>query len=674
MVTRRMRFELWLATTAMALVVTGLSLPVQSAPLTEEEISAAVPMPEPANLPPPTISDIAPVTPAESPAPARPRQAGQPAAAGDSAQPSAAPAAAAPETTTPAAAAPAAATPETTTPAAAAPPVATPDTATPAVAAPPAVAPADAPVLTMDQRIAEKIRDIFGSRIDRIIDRKAKAAVETFYEARNYSPIWIDDGAEGARAKAAATYLAGVSADGLEPSDYPIPSFASADLSALAEAELKFTATVLTFARHAQIGRVHFSRVSADIYYDLVAPEPGAVLTKLSEANDVAAALDSFNPPHAGYKALKAKLAELRGRNGESGRIHISFGKTLKPGMEDPRVALLRERLGIAGNNADTTYDSALSEAVKLFQRRHDLAPTGVLNSATVDAFNGPRHDREADIIIANMERWRWLPRDLGRAYVMVNIPDYTLKVVDHGATVWTTKIVAGQPGEKATPLLSETMKYITVNPTWNVPPSIINNEYLPALAQDPTVLDRMGLRLERNRDGSVHIYQPPGDGNALGRLRFNFPNKFLVYQHDTPDKYLFAKEKRAFSHGCMRVQFPDRYAEVLLGIANPKDGYTVEKIHRMYGAGERDIHLATPIPVHLTYQTAFVDDAGHLAIREDVYGRDAKLIAALKGEDRRVADVPIERREASVSTKRQARAPAPVASPAPFFFGGLFR
>jgi L,D-transpeptidase YcbB len=675
MVTRRMRFELWLATTAMALVVTGLSLPVQSAPLTEEEISAAVPMPEPANLPPPTISDVAPVTPAESAAPARPRQAGQPAAAGDPAQPSAAPAAATPETTTPAAAAPGGATPETTTPAAAAPGSATPETATPAVAAPPAVAPAaDAPVLTIDQRVAEKIRDIFGSRIDRIIDRKAKAAVEAFYEARNYSPIWIDDGAEGARAKAAASYLAGVSADGLEPSDYPIPSFASADMSALAEAELKFTATVLTFARHAQIGRVHYSRVSTDIYYDLVAPEPGAVLTKLSEAKDVAAALDSFNPPHAGYKALKAKLAELRGRNGESGRIRIAFGKTLKPGMEDPRVALLRERLGIAGDNADTTYDSALSEAVKVFQRRHDLAPTGLLNSATVDALNGPRHDREADIIIANMERWRWLPRDLGRAYVMVNIPDYTLKVVDHGATVWTTKIVAGQPGEKATPLLSETMKYITVNPTWNVPPSIINNEYLPALAQDPTVLDRMGLRLERNRDGSVHIYQPPGDGNALGRLRFNFPNKFLVYQHDTPDKYLFAKEKRAFSHGCMRVQFPDRYAEVLLGIANPKDGYTVEKIHRMYGAGERDIHLTTPIPVHLTYQTAFVDDAGHLAIREDVYGRDAKLIAALKGEDRRVADVPIERREASVSTKRQARAPVPVASPAPFFFGGLFR
>jgi len=146
-----------------------------------------------------------------------------------------------------------------------------------------------------------------------------------------------------------------------------------------------------------------------------------------------------------------------------------------------------------------------------------------------------------------------------------------------------------------------------------------------------------------------------------------------LVYQHDTPDKNLFARDKRAFSHGCMRVQFPDKYAEVLLGIANPKDGYTVDKIRRMYGAGERDIHLTTPIPVHLTYQTAFVDDSGRLVMRDDVYGRDAKLLAALRGEDKRVADVPVYRREASVSTKRQPR-PAPIASPVQSFFGGLFR
>jgi L,D-transpeptidase YcbB len=667
---RRIRFELWLATTAFVAAAAGLSPPVQAAPLTEDQISAAVPMPEPADLPPPGLSDIAPQPTAETPA-ASPRTAApdvEKPAARDVVTPSAQPAAVPAQTGAPADA------PDPARPAAAEPAPQAPAVATP-VAAPPAAAPAETPALTLDQRVAEKMREMFGGRIDRIIDRKARSAVEAFYTARNFVPIWIEGGAESRRAKAAAAYLAGVAANGLDPADYPVPGFANPDAGALAEAELKFTAVILTYARHAQIGRVHYSRVSADIYYDLVPPEPGAVLAKLADASDVAAVLDNFNPPHAGYKALKAKLAELRGRSGD--RARIGAGRSLKQGMDDPRVPMLRERLGVAGDRADTTYDKDLSEAVRAFQRQHDLNATGILTPSTVDALNGgPRRDHDADLIIANMERWRWLPHDLGAAYVMVNIPDYTLKVVDHGATVWTTKIVAGKPGDKATPLLSETMKYITVNPTWNVPPSIINNEYLPALAQDPTVLDRMGLRVEYNRDGSVHIYQPPGDGNALGRIRFNFPNKFLVYQHDTPDKHLFAQARRAFSHGCMRVQFPDKYAEVLLGISNPKDGYTVDRIHHMYGTGERDIHLTTPIPVHITYQTAFVDDAGHLAVREDVYGRDARLLSALRGDERRIADAPVEHREASLSVRRPvSHAPGPVsAPPVTSFFSGLFR
>jgi L,D-transpeptidase YcbB len=164
------------------------------------------------------------------------------------------------------------------------------------------------------------------------------------------------------------------------------------------------------------------------------------------------------------------------------------------------------------------------------------------------------------------------------------------------------------------------------------VPPSIVYGEYLPALQQDPTVLQRMGLRLERNSDGSVHISQPPGEGNALGRIRFNFPNKFLVYQHDTPDKYLFAKDERAYSHGCMRIQNPDQYAAVLLGITEPNEHYTAEKIRGMYGHSEIDLKFPTPIPVNITYQTAFVDDAGKLQIRKDVYGRDASMLSLLHG------------------------------------------
>ena len=501
---------------------------------------------------------------------------------------------------------------------------------------------------------------------DRIIEHKSKAAVDAFYAARNYAPLWIDHGKVADRAKAVATFLAHVDADGLDPTDYALPEIKpDADATALAEAELKYTQTVLTYARHAQIGRVHYSRISSEISFNLVAPEPADVLGEaVGDAKDVAAALERFEPQQAGYKALKAKLAEIRGNKNTPAVARIPLGPVLKLNkvpMKDPRVPLVRERLGIAGDAEDTTYDKVLAEAVKKFQENHHLAASGQLTTATVEAINGPKHDRDVDIITANMERWRWLPRDLGGAYVMVNIPNYTLRVVKDGALVWETKIVSGAPGNKATPLLSETMKYITVNPTWNVPPSIINNEYLPALQQDPTVLERMGLKIEHNRDGTVRIYQPPGAANALGRIRFNFPNKFLVYQHDTPDKYLFSRAVRDYSHGCMRVQNPDKYAEVLLSISNPGEGYTAERINRMYGTGEIDIHMKTPIPVHITYQTAFVDDEGKLQIRDDIYGRDAKYLAIMKGEEHKVAEVAIETHNPTVA--RPARMPANMAS-----------
>jgi murein L,D-transpeptidase YcbB/YkuD len=307
-----------------------------------------------------------------------------------------------------------------------------------------------------------------------------------------------------------------------------------------------------------------------------------------------------------------------------------------------------------------------------------------MLDDRTVRAINSPKRDRHIDTLIVNMERWRWLPRQLGapslgNAYVILNIPDFTLKVMQHGAQVWATRVVTGKPGQHATPLLTETMKFITVNPTWNVPPSIIYNEYLPALQQDPTVLQRMGLRLERNRDGSIHISQPPGEANALGRIRFNFPNKFLVYQHDTPDKHLFAKEERAFSHGCMRVQNPDQYAATLLNITLPNERYTPEKIRGMYGHSEIDIKFPTPIPVNITYQTAFVDDAGKLQLRKDVYGRDAAMQAILRGAKGKDLENVMARSQPGYSRPAGSSLPSNVAfnsdygSSGPSFFDRLF-
>jgi L,D-transpeptidase YcbB len=621
------------AALALAFALAG---PATAAPdANSAAIEALVPVPEPADVPPPSLVDVGgPATAAVTP------QAGA---------------------SEPAAAAPAARAPTTDG-------IPLPE---PANVPPPGPKDVAAAPASPDAPVAEKLRELFAGKVDRIIDRKTeRKPIEGFYAAREFAPLWIENGAANARAKAVIGRLQQADAEGLDPSDYRTPDFAAAaNPEALADAELKLTMAVLTYARHAQIGRVHYSRVSADIVYNLVPPEPAEVLAKMASAKDAGEALESYNPPHEAYRLLREKLAEVRGRTGDSGPARIATGPMLKVGMQDARVPLLRQRLSVAAAGDDTTYDKTLAEAVKKFQRAHDLSHSGNLNSATIDALNGPRRDRDADVIIANMERWRWLPRDLGKAYVMVNIPEYTLRVFNHDSLLWRTKVVVGKPS-MPTPLLSETMKFITVNPTWNVPPSIIQNEYLPALAQDPTALERIGLKVEHNRDGTVHIYQPPGDRNALGRIRFNFPNKFLVYQHDTPDKHLFANEKRAFSHGCMRVQDPLKYGEVLLSIALPKEGYTQERLHRMFGSNEQNINFPTPIPVHLTYQTAYVDDAGKLVIREDIYGRDARVMAQLRGEERRFADVAVERHE---GTRRQA-VRMPQRPDSGFNFFGLFR
>src|SRR5205085_2842989 len=502
-------------------------------------------------------------------------------------------------------------------------------------------------VAPADQPVADKLKEMLGGKSVRYFDRKTeRGAVEKFYGAREFAPLWTQAGSLTESGKGVIARLKDAASDGLNAADYPVPDFAAATTpDALAEADLKLTASMLDYARQAQSGRMHWSQVSADIQYPEHPTDPAEVLANISTARDASAALDGYNPPHKLYKELKAKLAELRGQ-GDGPMIHIAEGPALaynaatkklgEVAPEDPRVPQLRAKLGIAEHPDSTHYDAKVAAAVRKFQESVDLKPTGVLDDRTVKAINSPKRDRHIDTVIVNMERWRWLPRQLGaaslgNAYVILNIPDFTLKVMQSDAQVWTTRVVTGKPGNHATPLLTETMKFITVNPTWNVPPSIIYNEYLPALQQDPTVLQRMGLKLDRNRDGSIHISQPPGEANALGRIRFNFPNKFLVYQHDTPDKHLFAKDERAFSHGCMRVQFPDQYAATLLNITMPGGGYTPEKIRGMYGHSEIDLKFPTPIPVNITYQTAFVDDAGKLQIRKDVYGRDATMLSLHK-------------------------------------------
>jgi L,D-transpeptidase YcbB len=529
----------------------------------------------------------------------------------------------------------------------------------PAVASEQAAAPDPLAALDpADRAVAEKIRDLLAAKSDTIFaSKRERATVEAFYQGRHLAPLWLDKGVENARAQAVIARLKSAGADGLDVNDYKTPTFAGLSPDALAEAELKLTQTVLTYARHLQSGRFPYTRVSQNIELPQEPPDPAQILAKLAEAANAATALDEFSPPHEGYKKLKAMLAQMRAK--PPGAKEIADGQLLKLNakapMEDARVPLLRDKLGLTGDASDLRYDAKLAEVVKKFQRANELPVTGNLDSKTIKELNGPPRDKQIDTVISNMERWRWYPRDLGKAYVIVNLPDFTLQVVHNGAQVWSTRIVIGKP-DMPTPLLSETMKYITINPTWNVPPSIVYNEYMPVLQRDPMALERMGLKLVYNRDGSVHIYQPPGEANALGRIRFNFPNRFLVYQHDTPDKHMFAHDVRAYSHGCMRVQDPAKYAEVLFNIARPNENWTADRVKRMFGTGEQDIQLPAQIWVLLTYQNAFVDDAGQLQIRRDIYNIDSRTFAAIKSERGMIEPMQERKREQEVAATSQRR------------------
>jgi len=455
-----------------------------------------------------------------------------------------------------------------------------------------------------------KLQELVSGSLSSFIDRKPEqTAAGAFYQTRNYQPIWTGSPEALKRAEGAIAFLRNIKREGLEPRDYPTPDL-SGNLSEeqAAKAELQLTGSILRYARHASSGRVSYTRVSASILYPDHAADPAEVLNKVASAPDMNVVLQSFEPQQPGFVALKAALAKE---------------------LATPEQATsLQDR-----------------EASKKHRGK--------------DADERSQKKNGVDSIVANMERWRWLPRDLGETHVVVNIPDYTLGVYKDDALVWHTKIVVGKPGNLATPLLSETMKFLTVNPTWNVPPSIIRNEYLPALARDPGALERIGLRVSNNPDGSLRVYQPPGERNALGRIRFNFPNQFLVYQHDTPNKNLFARDSRAFSHGCMRVENPEKYAEVLLSLSQPAEGYSIARIRSLYGDQERTINLKQPIPVHVTYQTAFVDKQGQLNFRHDVYGLDTATLKLMRNDERMIADTPIARPQNASSKPVMARAPA---------------
>ncbi len=495
--------------------------------------------------------------------------------------------------------------------------------------------------------------------------------------------MWLEKGVESDRAKAVVARIRAADTDGLDLNDYKIPDFAAAGPDALAEAELKFTETVLTYARHVQAGRFSYTSVSQNIELPQQPPDITEVLTKMADAQDAGKALDEFSPPQKGYQALKAKLAELRNKSSAANGHEIPDGPELKLAkvpVEDPRVPQLRERLGLKGDAADLRYDAKLADAVKKYQRANELKVTGTLDAPTIRELNGPPRDKQIDTIIVNMERWRWIPRDLGKDYVMVNMPDFTLRLNHNGALLWTTRIVIGKP-RNADPAAGRDDE-IHHGQSDLERAAVDHSERVPAGSTGRTrpCSSAVGSRWRHERDGTVRIWQPPGDGNALGRLRFNFPNRFdgLPARHagQVPVQGRAPRLQPRLHAGAGSGQ-------VRRSCCSRSSART--RATRRTGSGgcsattSRTSSSRAPIPVNITYQTAFVDDDGQLQIRSDVYGLDSRTLALIKTE-RGMIDVATKERDrdvanaATASARHAVKQPPPGPAPGGFFqalFGG---
>lgn len=477
--------------------------------------------------------------------------------------------------------------------------------------------------------------------------REHRKALRAYYGNSASALLWVGT----PRMKTFSERLQRADVDGLKISDYelPPPVSGSEDAAALAAAELAYSGTFLRYASDLKIGRLTPRKMDPELFAQTKTIDKEATLKALAKKQDVDGFFAQWVPHNPEYRALRSLLAEHREMAAEGRWPEVSAAKVLKPGMRGKRVAELRARLEASRDITITVkdpelYDQGLVMAVKRFQTRHGLEPDGAVGKGTVAALNVPVEDRIKQIIL-NMERWRWLPEDLGNRYIIVNIAGFNLRLVESGAVKDRMKVVVGKPYHR-TPVFSGKIRYLEINPYWNVPHSIAVRAELPRFRRDPRSVERMGFEVYRGgkkvdastinwkavsaRHFPYTLRQNPGPDNALGRVKFIFPNRFSVYLHDTPSRGLFKRAARAGSSGCIRLARPVDLAEQVL---QNKDGWDRKRIDAVLASAKNTrVDLPEKLPVHLTYATAWSGEGGTINFRRDVYGRDKKLAKALFG------------------------------------------
>ena len=451
--------------------------------------------------------------------------------------------------------------------------------------------------------------------------------------------------------------LADAGDDGLNPADYPIDALIElrdtidpADADSAALTELFFTAFFVNYATDLKIGRLTPSKVDPKNYRSRKTVDVLAIMTGFSKQTDPGDFLDAFESHNPHYQALKKMLSLYRAMGESVDWDPIPMGADIKPGDSDPRIPDIREKLMLTGDHpgggdeAGNVYDSSTVLAVRSFQLRNGLEAKGLIGKQTILALNVPPADRARQVML-NMERWRWMPEDLGEHHYMVNLAAFELSEVENEDIVDRMDVVVGAVATQ-TPEFSDELEYVEINPTWTVPYSIATGEMLPKLRRNPSAYAAdfdvfMNGKLSSWRGINWNAYgkgnfpftfrQKPGPKNALGKVKFMLPNPYNIYLHDTPAKDKFLATTRAFSHGCIRVSQPMDLAYHLVGdIA----GWTEQKIDAAFASGKTTrVSLPQHIPIHLIYATAFEGDGGSVEFRPDIYGRDRKLDAALSGK-----------------------------------------